>query len=156
MLAQVLAEPPTQTTIQPKTGIYCLKCWLIPYLRQHLSQQTDKSPDKKPHMSGKMSVGQHRVPHPHHLSPPQKPRTPRTCYGTPFLVDFGKMTYLFVILQCSESDFTGSDLYYVLDVVYEDLTVTDMTGVEGLLSCLDYLFDRYCRYYDVYADLRQE
>ena len=49
---------------------------------------------------------------------------------------------LLYILQSFVPFLTGTDLHNVLNLIYEDLTVSDVAGVENFLGCLDHLVDR--------------
>lgn len=63
---------------------------------------------------------------------------------------------LLYILKSGVAFFAGSDLYDVFDIVYKDLSVSDMTGVQYLLSRLYYRSDRYLAHNDIELNLRKK
>ena len=46
------------------------------------------------------------------------------------------------ILKCIVIFFAGTNLYNLVNVVYEDLTITDMSGVQSLLGSFNNILNR--------------
>src|SRR5699024_1866315 len=68
----------------------------------------------------------------------------------------GLLFFARLILEGVIPPFAGADLDDVLDVVDEDLAVTDVAGVKGPLDGLDQRLDRDLADDDVNLDLRQQ
>ena len=47
------------------------------------------------------------------------------------------LALLLHVLQSREVFFAGTNLYYFVNVVYEDLAIADMSGVQSLLGSID-------------------
>ena len=47
------------------------------------------------------------------------------------------LALLLHVLQGCEVFFAGTNLYYFVNVVYEDLAIADMSGVQSLLGSID-------------------
>ena len=47
------------------------------------------------------------------------------------------LALLLHVLQSCEVFFAGTNLYYFVNVVYEDLAIADMSGVQSLLGSID-------------------
>ena len=50
--------------------------------------------------------------------------------------------FLFHVLQCCTVLFTGTDLDNAADVVYEDLAVSDMTGIKSFFHNINHTLNR--------------
>ena len=66
-----------------------------------------------------------------------------------FYIQEGYEEILFNILESVISGFSCTNLYNVLDVVYEDLTIADLAGVKSLLSGFYNGFNRNLANYDL-------
>lgn len=85
-------------------------------------------------------------------SPPELPGG--FCYAV--YIQEGYEEILFNVLESIVTSFTGTNLYDVLNIVYEDLTVADLAGVECLLSGFYDCFNGNLAYNDLYLYLRQQ
>ena len=54
---------------------------------------------------------------------------------------FGTLV-LFYIFQCCQIFFTGADFYNMPYVIYKDLAIADVTGIEAFPGCFDDFFHR--------------
>ena len=60
------------------------------------------------------------------------------------------------ILQSQETFLAGTDLDNVFDIVNEDFTITDLTGMKNFLGSINNLLNRYKTYNDLNLNLRTE
>ena len=58
--------------------------------------------------------------------------------------------FLFYILQCIRIFFTGADFYDSVNIVYKDLAIADMSGIQNFLCSFDDLIDRNAADYHFY------